>query len=672
MSNNILNDISKVYFEQVYESTVPGKPAEKVGALINIDIPQDDREAARQRTLAKAAAIRAKRGITKEEHNSIDEALRSREERMARMITPAQRKQQERARKGREVLADIQATEKALKAPKTSAQKKPEYNTPEAEVRVLKPGQKKDTIALRAKKIIGEAKKEKTKRWWDDDGDGIGYEKGEVAGKFKRKKSIKKESFSNWREDLSEVVDLSEVITDKNSDNKIKEKKIENKVTINPNTQVKEAVEELGGTLLEMVEIDDFDCVLDELTESEIFFLSDDLIEEIVEEVFIECIDEGYTVFEIENTLIESLEISTQILNEAQLTFDHDSEVDLKEDKLQKVKGAVKKVARGIGYAAGAAVRGAKAIGREIRSGYSSGRSGGGSQTSGEQKSSRSRSSASTTSSSDSSSQSSKPGLLSRIGSKLKSGLKTVIAKGARKVAKGASKVADRMERGKDKIVKPDDPTPSKAHSRSGPLPAKRPPSGAGQKEKLGTGPSKSQPKKKPAEKPADPWEGSATTPSKPKAKPKATTKTVKVSSSSKPARKRKEPNPQKKGAPSLDDLLKSEGYELEERTLSPAETKKKEEIVMSMKKNLPGFRARYGKRAKDVLYATATQRAKDVAEASAQPTQQAAPAQTPNPADAAALNKKIATQKRFLQAQRAATAVQQQGLSRGVPLPTQ
>ena len=92
----------------------------------------------------------------------------------------------------------------------------------------------------------------------------------------------------------------------------------------------------------------------------------------------------------------------------------------------------------------------------------------------------------------------------------------------------------------------------------------------------------------------------------------------------------------------------------------------------MSMKKNLPGFRARYGKRAKDVLYATATQRAKDVAEASAQPTQQAAPAQTPNPADAAALNKKIATQKRFLQAQRAATAVQQQGLSRGVPLPTQ
>ena len=28
----------------------------------------------------------------------------------------------------------------------------------------------------------------KTKRWWDDDGDGKGYEKGEVDGKFKTKK----------------------------------------------------------------------------------------------------------------------------------------------------------------------------------------------------------------------------------------------------------------------------------------------------------------------------------------------------------------------------------------------------------------------------------------------------------------------------------------------------
>jgi hypothetical protein len=51
------------------------------------------------------------------------------------------------------------------------------------------------------------------------------------------------------------------------------------------------------------------------------------------------------------------------------------------------------------------------------------------------------------------------------------------------------------------------------------------------------------------------------------------------------------------------------------EKHLTPAETKKKEEIVMSMKKGLPGMKKRYGERAKEVLYATATKRAKQVAE---------------------------------------------------------
>ena len=41
------------------------------------------------------------------------------------------------------------------------------------------------------------------KRWWDDDGDGKGYEDGEVSGKFKKKKKkIKSESFSDWRYEI--------------------------------------------------------------------------------------------------------------------------------------------------------------------------------------------------------------------------------------------------------------------------------------------------------------------------------------------------------------------------------------------------------------------------------------------------------------------------------------
>jgi len=48
-----------------------------------------------------------------------------------------------------------------------------------------------------------------------------------------------------------------------------------------------------------------------------------------------------------------------------------------------------------------------------------------------------------------------------------------------------------------------------------------------------------------------------------------------------------------------------------QERTLTPAETDKKEEIVKSMKKGLSGFKERYGKDAKSVMYATATKNAK-------------------------------------------------------------
>ena len=53
------------------------------------------------------------------------------------------------------------------------------------------------------------------------------------------------------------------------------------------------------------------------------------------------------------------------------------------------------------------------------------------------------------------------------------------------------------------------------------------------------------------------------------------------------------------------------ESVEIEERTLTEPEAKKKEEIVKSMKKKMPGFKERYGERAKSVMYATATKLAK-------------------------------------------------------------
>ena len=69
---------------------------------------------------------------------------------------------------------------------------------------------------------------------------------------LKQKKAKKvKEDVSNWRHDLREII----VTADKDAEEpEIKEKKIKNKITINP--QFKEAVEEIGGELLEVDEMD--------------------------------------------------------------------------------------------------------------------------------------------------------------------------------------------------------------------------------------------------------------------------------------------------------------------------------------------------------------------------------------------------------------------------------
>ena len=56
---------------------------------------------------------------------------------------------------------------------------------------------------------------------------------------------------------------------------------------------------------------------------------------------------------------------------------------------------------------------------------------------------------------------------------------------------------------------------------------------------------------------------------------------------------------------------VEEEVEQVEERSLTEPEMKKKEEIVKSMKKGLSGFKARYGKDAKSVMYATATKQAK-------------------------------------------------------------
>ena len=72
-----------------------------------------------------------------------------------------------------------------------------------------------------------------------------------AIGKAIAKSSQKKmsESISDWRQELAEIM------TDDIDSKPIKEKKVSNKVTINP--KLGEAVEELGGEILEMTEVDE-------------------------------------------------------------------------------------------------------------------------------------------------------------------------------------------------------------------------------------------------------------------------------------------------------------------------------------------------------------------------------------------------------------------------------
>jgi hypothetical protein len=536
MSINPLNDISRVYLEQVIESAVPGKPAERLGAVTAI--PKAERDAARERALAKAKAMREKKGIKEEE--------------------------------------------------------------------------------------------KKAKRWWDDDGDGKGWEEGEVSGKFKKKKVkealdpvgkedddidndgdvdksdsylknrrkvrgkvIAKEGYSNWRQDLSEVM------TDTESEKKVTEKKVNNKININPKLDLGEAVENLGGTLLEMVEIDEVDYI--------------------VESVYDELLEEGYEEDDIE----EALEFA---LVEAKVTFGHDTATGATSNKKKgNLVAAVGRLAR---QKLSSKVRGAKKAAKQA------------------------------------------------------------VATGARKVAKGALGVARKMEGGDKKPAPTAARKPStyrgagagtKERVSSGsytPPTKKKAEKPADPWKGSSTVPQKPKPKPK-AEKPSDPWEGSATTPAKPKAKTKkAAAPKAKAPAAAKPKAKRKskldslladirseefqiealdkafasmrsrggrsappeersvggEMNRKNKDywadtlgknrdrgkgskAARRAAALKKEEIQISEKTLTAAETKEKERIVKSMKSNAADFEKRYPGRGKEVMYATATKLAKKIAE---------------------------------------------------------
>ena len=89
------------------------------------------------------------------------------------------------------------------------------------------------------------------KRWEDLGGPTPGnYRADDNSAKLKEGRRLRK---SDWREDLREVINRPE--TEEKAEKKVDEKKVKNKVVINPS--FKEAIEEIGGELLEVTEMDD-------------------------------------------------------------------------------------------------------------------------------------------------------------------------------------------------------------------------------------------------------------------------------------------------------------------------------------------------------------------------------------------------------------------------------
>ena len=108
---------------------------------------------------------------------------------------------------------------------------------------------------------------------------------------------VKKESLSDWRTDLSSLIEIVAEPEDK-AEKEVVEKKVKNKVIINP--KVTEAVEEMGGELLEMTDLNEVVESYEEEIEAAVEYfceegINDEGLEAIIEEVGLDTFVEFVT-----------------------------------------------------------------------------------------------------------------------------------------------------------------------------------------------------------------------------------------------------------------------------------------------------------------------------------------------------------------------------------------
>jgi len=332
MSNGIgknpLNDISEVYLK-MRESYKIEPPKEKLKTDRDMfNIPKDEQKAAKERLLAKAAAKRAKMKegldpVGKEDgdvnndgkKDSTDSYLMKRRKAIAKAMKT--RKEELEMQEGvRDVDPEKGTAERKARLEKKRGMKMddhPQYKKEEVEV-----DEAMSNYDRARKRAAQRAADRNAARAAGKTGvvPGVGYVSPrkeretyvDSAGTTRHKSGAKMEGFSNWRTDLIEVMDEDE------ADKPIKEKKVNNKVKINP--KLGEAIEEIGGSLIEAVEDDELDAI--------------------VESVYDELIEEGYSEDDVEDAIEFAL---TEQLNEVSDSY-YDSAVKSSKAAAAKLKRA--------------------------------------------------------------------------------------------------------------------------------------------------------------------------------------------------------------------------------------------------------------------------------------------------------------------------------------------
>ena len=265
MSNGIgknpLNDISKVYLEQIVEK--------KDDSYLEPDMKkrQKNNEKARKE-LAKGPQMKNPHFEEKQQGwdvvNSLSDAFKAMQEveHVDEMIDPKGAARMDAAKgKKKETQDEINKRlmlgkySPAVRYAKTQKEGLDPVGKEDSDVNNDGKKDKTDKYLMNRRKAIGSAIKNKMSTMKKEETEAAEYI--ETVAKVKEaerqndiKRWVQKESrSSNWRNDLSEVM------TDDIDSKPIKEKNVKNKIKINP--KLGEAIEEIGGTIVEMIEVDE-------------------------------------------------------------------------------------------------------------------------------------------------------------------------------------------------------------------------------------------------------------------------------------------------------------------------------------------------------------------------------------------------------------------------------